>query len=301
MKVLPESDNFLAIEEEYSSLEKSKIAILSAPYEHTVSYGGGAGKGPQAIIDASQYVEFYDNEFDRELCFDKGIATIEPIDFKKRIDADALELIEKNVELLLEHDKFVVTLGGEHTISTAPIKAYHKKFPNMSILHFDAHSDLRDSYEGSKYSHASIMARVCEFFPPEKITQVGIRAQCIEEAQFIKEKGINTFYAWQIRRDGEISKNWKERVVDSLGDEVYITFDIDYFDPSIMPATGTPEADGMLYAETIELLKLIAQKCKKIIGFDMVELAPIEGLHHCDIMAAGLVYKLLNIAFMNEK
>ncbi len=301
MKVLPEADNFLAIEEEFSSFEKSKIAILSAPYEHTVSYGGGAGKGPQAIIDASQYVEFYDNEFDRELCFDKGIATIPPIDFKNRVDADALELIEKNVELLLEHDKFVVTLGGEHTISTAPIKAYHKKFPNMSILHFDAHSDLRDSYEGSKYSHASIMARVCEFVPPEKITQVGIRAQCIEEARFIKEKGINTFYAWQIRRDAEISKNWKERIVESLGDEVYISFDIDYFDPSIMPATGTPEADGLLYAETIELLKMLALKGKKIIGFDMVELAPIEGLHHCDIMVAGLVYKLLNIAFMDEK
>lgn len=300
MKVLNEESNFLAIEEQYSSFDNSAIVILPVPYEHTVSYGGGAQFGPQAIIDASQYVEFYDNEFDRELCFDKGIATLPPLDFKGKVDEQALELIEKNTELLLEHGKFVVTLGGEHTISTAPIAAHYKKYPEMSLLHFDAHSDLRDSYENSKYSHASIMARVCEFFPPERITQVGIRAQCIEEADFIKKNGINTFYAWQIHRDKKIAANWQERIIESLGQEVYISFDIDYFDPSIMPATGTPESDGLLYAETIELLKMITQSGRKIIGFDVVELAPIETLHHCNSLAASLVYKMLNIAYMNN-
>ena len=297
MNTLDESNNFLAISDEFSSLENSKIAIISAPYEHTVSYKGGTAKAPQSIIEASQYVEFYDNEFDRELCFDKGIATLEPINFKEKQDKDALDIIEADVNALLEQDKFVVTLGGEHTISTAPIAAHYKKHPKMSVLQFDAHSDLRDSYEDSKYSHACIMARVCELFPPNMITQVGIRAQCIEEAKFIQENDINTFYAWQIRRDEKISRNWQEKVVASLKEEVYISFDIDYFDPSIMPATGTPEPDGMLYDETIELLKMIRKSGRKIIGFDLVELAPIEDFYHCDILAASLLYKILNVAF----
>ena len=166
----------------------------------------------------------------------------------------------------------------------------------MSILHFDAHSDLRDSYEGSKYSHASIMARVAEFFPNDRITQVGIRAQCIEESQFIKENKINTFYASAIRR-GIHGKNWQEKVVDTLGEKVYITFDVDYFDPAIMPSTGTPEPDGFLYSETLDIFRLMQQKGKKIIGFDVVELAPVEGVHHPDITTARLIYKMLNFAF----
>ena len=166
----------------------------------------------------------------------------------------------------------------------------------MSILHFDAHSDLRDSYEDSKYSHACFMARVIEFFPPEKVIQVGIRAQCIEEAQLIKEKGIKTFYASAIRRNLH-GENWQKKVVDTLSDEIYITFDIDYFDPSIMPSTGTPEPDGFFYNETLEVFREINKQKKKIIGFDVVELAPIETLHHANLTTARLVYKLLNYAF----
>lgn len=297
MRVLPEEQNFLAIETQYSNIDNSKIAIVSAPYEHTVSYGGGTKLGPKAIIEASQFVEFYDPETDKELCFDKGIATLEAIDFANNIDKKAIDIIENQVSCLLEQDKFVVTLGGEHTISSAPIAAHYKKFPKMSVLHFDAHSDLRDSYEGSKYSHASIMARVCEFFPPEHITQVGIRALCIEEAQFIKENKINTFFAHQIRRDEKIKNNWQEQVISTLNDEVYITFDLDYFDPSIMPTTGTPEPDGMLYSETIELISKIKESGKNIIGLDVVELAPVVGISHTDILSARLIYKILNLEF----
>ena len=200
MKYLSIKDNFLAIEEKYSNLKDSKIAILSAPYEHTVSYGTGAGNGPEAIINASQYVEFYDDEFDSELCFDKGIVTIKPLEFGNSTDADVLKIIGDAVDELLAMDKFVVTLGGEHSISTAPILSHFKKYPEMSILHFDAHSDLRDSYEGNKYSHASFLARVCEKFDPSLITQIGIRAQCKEEAEYIKANKVNTFYASAIRR-----------------------------------------------------------------------------------------------------
>lgn len=296
MKILDIENNFLALEEENSSFENSRVAIVSAPYEHTVSYGGGTRNGPEAIIKASQFVEFYDEEFDRELCFEQGICTIEPIDFGGKANKDALDMIYEQVKELLDKDKFVITLGGEHTISSAPIRAHHEKYPNMSVLQFDAHSDFRDSYEGSKYSHASIMARAAEFFPNHKITQVGIRAQCIEEANFIKENKVNTFYANAIRR-GVHGQDWQQSVVDTLSDEVYITFDVDYFDPSIMPATGTPEPDGFLYHETLDLLRKIKAAGKRIVGFDVVELAPMEGLSHPDILTASLIYKMLNIGY----
>lgn len=299
MKTLGPKKNFLAIEDEHSSFDSAGIAILSAPYEHTVSYGGGAAKGPRAILDASAYVEFYDDEFEREVCFDVGVATVRPLDFGKRVDQDALDMIEQGVSQLLDAGKFVVTLGGEHTISTAPILAHLKKYPEMSLLHFDAHSDLRESYQGSKYSHASFAARVAERMAPERITQVGIRAQCIEEATFIRENGVKTFYANAIRR-GVHGEFWQGSVVDTLGDQVYVTFDVDYFDPSIMPSTGTPEPDGFLYSETLDVFRALLMAGKKIVGFDVVELAPQKGISHPDILTARLIYKMLNVAFAGK-
>ncbi len=298
LQVFEESSNFLAIEHEYSTLEESSIAIISAPYEHTVSYGGGAAKGPKAIREASAYVEFYDDEFDRELCFDKGIATLKPLKFKNIYDAEALDIIRRQTEVLLEKDKFVVTLGGEHTISTAPIAAHYAKYPAMSILHFDAHSDLRDTYQDSAYSHACFMARVAEFFPTERITQVGIRAQCREEAEFIRDRGIKTHYASALRR-GLHGENWQKSIAESLAEQVYITFDVDYFDPAVMPATGTPEPDGFLYSETLDVFREMVLSGKQIVGFDVVELAPMKRLHHPNLTAARLVYKMLNFAFAN--
>jgi len=291
-------DNFLAIEEQYSNLENSKVVIVQAPYEHTVSYGGGTNFGPKGIISASAYVEFYDDEFDKELCFEIGIATLQPINFDGKVDQDALDLIYNQNKTLLEMGKFVVTLGGEHTISSAPIKAHYEKYPNMSILHFDAHSDLRDTYQGSKYSHASFLSRVVEFFPPNRITQIGIRAQCIEESIYIKENSVNTMYASSIRR-GLHTLDWQQNAVDSLNEEVYITFDVDYFDPSIMPSTGTPEPDGFLYNETLDVFRKLVASGKKIVGFDIVELSPVIGVTHPDITASRLLYKMLNYAFAN--
>lgn len=287
--------NFLAIDDKHSALETSRIAILPAPYEHTVSYGGGTRKGPRGILDASAYVEFYDDEFERELCFDVGIATVRALELEGIVDGAALAAIQRAVAQLIAAGKFVVTLGGEHTISTAPILAHLEAYPAMSLLHFDAHSDLRDTYEGSRYSHASFAARVAEALPPERITQVGIRAQCIEEALFIKEKGVKTFYANAIRR-GVHGEDWQRAAVETLGEEVYITFDVDYFDPSIMPSTGTPEPDGFLYAETLDLLRYIRLSGRRIVGFDVVELAPVKGVTHPDILTARLIYKMLNIA-----
>ncbi len=296
LKTLNNKANFLSIAEKCSNLNNSEIAIVLAPYEHTASYGRGTSKGPEAIVSASAYVEFYDDEFGTELCFDKGIATIEPIDFNGKIDKNALDMIKQHVDKLLHIGKFVVTLGGEHTISTAPIESHFAKYPDMSILHFDAHSDLRDTYEGTPYSHACFMSRVLEFFPAGNVTQVGIRALCKEEAEKIGELGINTFFASGIRRE-IYTNNWIDKIIGCLSDDIYITLDLDYFDPAIMPSTGTPEPDGFWYSETLDIFRAIRKAGKNIIGFDVVELSPIKNLSHPDMLAARLIYKMLNIAF----
>ncbi|NLO19266.1 MAG: agmatinase [Ignavibacteria bacterium] len=296
MKILKEFNNFLSIEKEYSSLENSNVAILSAPLEMTVSYGKGCSRGPEKIIEASAYVEFYDNETNREICFEQGIVSLEPLCYDSMSIEEALASTEKITKQLLERSKFVVLLGGEHTVSIAPIKAHLEKYPKMSLLQFDAHSDLREEYEDSPYSHACAMKRVVEFLNPSKLTQVGIRALSKEESIFIKENKINTFFATDIRT-GKWGLNWQKELVSTLSDEIYISFDIDYFDPSLIPSTGTPEPDGFFYNETVEIFREIKRQNKKIVGFDLVELAPIKGLSHPNLTAARLIYKILNFVF----
>lgn len=292
-RTLPLKKNFLAIEKEFSSYENSKVVILSAPYEKTTSYGKGTAKGPGAILEASHYVEFFDEETEKEVCFDIGIAAIEPMKFGKLSGKKALELIYRNVDEHIKNGKFVITLGGEHSISTAPIQAHYDNYPELSILHFDAHSDLREEYEGSKYSHASFAARVSEF--TTNITQVGIRAQCKEEFEFIKANGINTFYAFQMRNEG-FDSNLIEKILCTLKKNVYITFDVDYFDPSIMPSTGTPEPNGFYWDETMRLLKKVCAD-RNLVGFDVVELAPQVNYTFPDFLTAKLIYKILNYKF----
>ncbi len=297
MKVLDSKHNFLGIEQQYSAFETSKIVVLPAPYEHTVSYGAGTAKGPEAILKASHYVEFFDEETKRELYKERGIATLPVLDLEKKKDEAALQLIYEAVLEIVQLQKFAVTLGGEHAISSATIAAHAKVFPNLSILHFDAHSDLRTEYLGNKYSHASVMSRVCEFIDPHRLVQVGIRAQCREEAEFIRDHGIHTFYAHEIRRGTftKVLKYWDDFVVESLTDNVYISFDVDVFDPSLMPATGTPEPNGLFWNEVLQCIRKTARK-RRIVGLDVVELAPIKFLHHADLTTAKLISKILNYA-----
>jgi agmatinase len=297
VKTLDIKRNFLGIEKQYSAFETSKIVVLPAPYEYTVSYGTGTKNGPEAILKASRQVEFFDEETKREIYKEHGIATLSPLVFVNKKDETALQLIYDTVINMIERQKFVVTLGGEHTISSATIAAHAKLYTNLSVLHFDAHSDLRAEYLGNKYSHASVMARVCEFLDPHQLVQVGIRAQCKEEAEFIRDNGIHTFYAHGIRRGDytKVLKYWDDFVVEKLSDNVYITFDIDALDPSIMPATGTPEPNGLFWNEVMRCLRKVARK-RHIVGFDVVELAPIKGLHHADVTVAKLVSKMLNYA-----
>ena len=296
MNYLDINHNFLALEDEYSNPEKSDIFILSAPLEKTVSYGQGTAGGPKAIIDASHYVEFFDEETERELCFEKGICTLAPLKLDNMSVEKGIEKIYMSSMQILENEKFLVTLGGEHSLSLAPFRAHNDKYDNLSILQIDAHSDLRDSYEDSKYSHASVMARIAEL--TDNIVQVGIRAQCREEYEFIQEKGISTYYARSIR-NGDYGVNWEGRVIDNLTENVYITFDIDGLDPSVVPATGTPEPGGLFWDETLGLLKRVGRE-RNIVGFDIVELAPSKYHSASNFIAAKLLYKMLNFAFINE-
>lgn len=292
-EVLGEKDNFLAIPKKFSDFNNSKIAILQAPYEKTTSYGKGTSKGPGAIIKASHYVEFFDEETEKEVCFAEGITALNPVKFGKASGKKMLAVLYKNVKSLIDAGKFVVTLGGEHTISTAPIKAHFDSFQNVSVLHFDAHSDLRDEYEGSKYSHACFAARVSEF--TDKITQVGIRAQSKEEFNFIKNRGISTFYAHDIHNN-KFSEEMMDIMISTMDMNVYITFDVDYFDPSIMPSTGTPEPNGFFWHPTMKFLRRVCGE-RNVIGFDVVELAPRKGFKFPDFLTAKLVYKILNYKF----
>jgi len=295
IKTVGIKENFLGIEDKYSTFERSRVVVLPVPYERTVSYGGGTKYGPKGILDASHYVEFYDEETGREVHKQLGIATLKPLAFAKKIDEEALDVIYETTRSLLQAKKFVVMLGGEHTISQASLAACAEKYKDLSVLQIDAHSDLRMEYQGSKFSHASVMARVCEFIDPKRIVQVGIRAQCIEEAEFIRRSGIITMYAHQIRagKFSKIVKDWDDFAIDKLSDHVYVTFDVDGLDPSIMPATGTPEPNGLFWDETMKLLRKLGKR-KNVVACDVVELAPMKGLHHPDLAAAKLVSKMIN-------
>ena len=290
MKVYTKKKNFLALDKEFSSYKDSYITILPIPYESTTSFGKGAARGPAAILDASHYVEFFDEELNRELCFEKGISTIKSLNLERKKGKKAVEYICEVIQELINDGKYVVTLGGEHTISIAPIKVHLDFYKDMSVLQFDAHSDLRDRYKGKRYSHACFAARILEL--TTEIIQVGVRAQSKEEYNFIKEKKINTFYAYEIR-NGKYGTNWQEAVIKLLKEKVYVTFDVDYFDPSLMPSTGTPEPNGFFWDETIKFLKTLGQE-RKVIGFDVVELAPIKEFSSPDYLAAKLIYKMLN-------
>ncbi len=288
MKSLGPESNFLGLEEiDLYAFEKSKYVIQPVPYEHTSSYLAGSDKGPQAIINASQYVEFYDEELGVETIRQAGISTIEALDFTNKVDEEAVNYIEASTTELLNKNKFVVSLGAEHTVTLGFVKAHLKKYPNLSVLQIDAHSDLREKYHDNPYSHASVMARVKDL--GVTLCQAGIRAQCIEEAEEIKRNPkIHTFYAHQIR----LNDQWISDLVNNLSDDVYITIDADGFDPSIMPAVGTAEPNGLFWNETLDLLRETC-KNKNVIGFDIVECAPIEGSILSEYTLAKLAYRIM--------
>lgn len=296
MKYYSSKKNFLAIpEKDLFSYEKSRYVIQSAPYEYTSSYLAGSYKGPGAMIKASQYVELYDEELDQESYRLGGICTLEPMDFDGKVNLQAVKHIEKKTNKLLQDGKFPITFGAEHTISLGCVMAFKHHVPDVHVLQLDAHSDLRQEYHNNPFSHASVMARIHDLEVP--LTQVGIRAQCIEESQLIKSSNnIHTFYAHQVRNN----PNWADEALKTLGDNVYISVDADGFDPSIVPAVGTAEPNGLFWNETVNFLKRVFAE-KNVVGFDIVEIAPVKGNILTEYTMAKLAYKMIGYHTISKK
>ncbi len=290
-KILGIRSNFLGVATSPGAWNRAGVAILPIPFEQTVSYGKGTARGPSAILKASSYVEFYDEETGRDISREVGVVTLPPLTLGPITGKRAVEAIERRAAALHAAGKFVFSLGGEHTVTQALVRAHHRSYPDLSVVQIDAHSDLRPRYQGTPYSHASVMARVCDFLDPRKIVQVGIRAQCEEEANYIRDRGVTTLYAHEIR--GRRNSDWQRRALSKLSRNIYVTFDVDGLDPSVMPATGTPEPNGLFWDETMRFLKLLGSR-RRVVGCDVVEFAPIRGLHHPDLTAAKLVSKMIN-------
>lgn len=282
--------NYGGLENEFTAYEKAKIAVLPVPFDGTSTWLKGADKGPEAILEASANMELYDIETNSEV-YKQGIATLEAVTEASSPEAMSRE-VEKQVDAILKDKKFPVILGGEHSVSIGAFHAVAKHYDNFSILQLDAHSDMRSEYEGSSHNHACVMARAKEV---ATVAQVGIRSSAIEEKENIETDRI--FYAHEIKETN--ASTWMYEVSQKLNDNVYITIDLDVFDPAYVPATGTPEPDGLSYREVINFLKLINER-HNIIGLDVVELCPNEINKASDFLATKLIYQILSMKFNNH-
>ena len=287
--------NYLGLEEEYSSFKKSKAVIFQAPYDRTTTYIHGAVNGPAAIIDASKYMERFDDELNQET-FKIGIHTMEPLAIQELSSEDMVEKVYVQALELLEANKFPVMLGGEHTVSVGAVKAFKETFPNLSVLQLDAHYDLRDVYFGSRLNHGCVARRFSEMCP---IVQIGTRSMSREDKEYLASDTSGRVKSISVYDILEMPM-WKDVVTNSLSENVYITIDLDVFDPALVPATGTPEPGGFGWYETLSLLREVT-KDKKVVGFDVVELCPIKGNVASDFLAAKLIYRLLGYVFPAKK
>ncbi|MCC6454923.1 MAG: agmatinase [Caldilineaceae bacterium] len=288
-----EYDNFLGLAPEYSDSEQAGVLVLPIPFEATVSYGGGTVRGPEAIISASQQVELYDREFDEEPALVYGVHTLPPLAFPDD-SAAAIAAIAQVTAAAAATGKLVVGLGGEHTVSVGFGRGLAQALGDpITLVQIDAHADLRDEYEGSPYSHACIARRLVEGRTVEQVLQLGIRSVCSEEVEFARQNSerVRIWYAEEVHAGG-----WQEELAARLaGKRVYLTIDVDGLDPAIVPATGTPEPDGLTWVETLDIVRLVCQS-SQIVGIDCVELAPYPGQHAADFAVAKLLYKTISYA-----
>jgi agmatinase len=278
---------FGGLDETRSGLEGARVLIWPVPFEKTVSYGVGTANGPEAIIEASRNMELFDEEIGGETAA-IGIHTLPAIDADREPD-EMMKALYGETKRLLDSDKFLCMLGGEHSISAPVIKAHHEKFPKLSVLQIDAHADLRDQYDGTPHSHASVMRRVVEFCPA---VQVGIRSLSADEARAIPTLPTRVFFAKDIVGHTE----WIPKAVDSLSEDVYLTIDVDGFDPSLIPTTGTPEPGGLLWYDVLSLIRMTAAK-RRIVGMDVTELSTTPGNNSPSFLTAKLIYKTLGYIF----
>jgi len=272
-------------DEQYAKYENAQIVILPVPYDGTSTFVKGADKGPQAIIDASDSIEMWDIETQTEV-YKKGINTATAV-LENESPEMMVEAVYNRVLAFLQDGKFVVTIGGEHSVSCGSIKAYSEKYSNFSVLQIDAHADLREEYMGSKFNHACVMKRAKDW---AKIIQVGIRSVSADEKDFIEKERM--FYAHEILQNNK----WINKAIGELTENVYLTIDLDGFDPSFLPSTGTPEPGGMNWWQVIELIENLVRK-RNLVGFDIVELCPNPNEKSSDVTAAKLLYRILSMKY----
>ncbi|MDY8134664.1 agmatinase [Aquimarina sp. 2201CG5-10] len=283
------SKTYAGIPEQYASYDKSQVVLVPVPYDGTSTWGKGADKGPEAFLHASENMELYDIETDSEV-YTKGIHLSDPIAVNDTPESmvEAVYNITKNH---IKRNKFVTLFGGEHSISIGAIRAFDECFNNLTVLQIDAHADLRKEYNGSQYNHACAMYEANE---NTNLIQVGIRSMDASENLVMNEDQV--FFAHEMINNDY----WMDNVIDLMTDNVYITFDLDALDPSILPATGTPEPGGLLWYETLELLKKVFSE-KNVVGFDIVELCPNATSKASDFLAAKLYYKMVSYKFEDSE
>lgn len=279
---------YAGIPDKYTKLDRAEVVLISVPYDGTSTWQKGADKGFDAFLAASDNMELYDIETNSEV-YKKGIYIAETVD-ENTSAAAMVEQVHKTVRKYLQQNKFVTVFGGEHSISIGTIRAFKDSYKNLTVLHLDAHADLRDEYNGTPYNHA------CAVYEASKTTnliQVGIRSMDSTEKETMNKDQV--FFAEQMIYDD----SWIDRAIDMMTDQVFITFDVDVFDPSIMPSTGTPEPGGLLWYETIEFLKKVFME-KNVVGFDIVELCPNPANKAPDFMVTKLYYKMLSYKFCQQ-
>lgn len=284
---------FMHLDEDDTAFDTARVVVVPVPFDFTTCYRPGTREGPQAIIDASRNLELYDAEL-RRSPYRVGIHTLRAVEPIAGDSAAMVDRIEHVTGSLVDAGKFVVTLGGDHMVSIGAIRAYASRCKNLSVLQLDAHADLRDEYEGSKLGAATIMRRTLDVC--EHTAQVGIRSLSEPEAQLVAERKLPLWLASDIAAQSFTgTRDWIAEVVSHLTDDVYVTVDIDVFDPSLVPGTGTPEPGGLGWYDIIELLTAVAQ-AKKIVGCDVVELSPLLDGHVSPVVAAKVVYKLIGLS-----
>lgn len=283
--------NFGGLDLGYPTFDQAKIIVLPVPYDLTSTYQSGSRRGPSAILEASGHMELYDEELQRETYL-AGIHTNPFLEADARGPAEMIASVRQAVSDILQYDKIPVLLGGEHSISLGAVQAMKEKFPGISVLQLDAHADLRNTYQGSPFGHACVGRRISEICP---LIQAGIRSMSAEEAAFLTEVTIRSFSADYILDN----PGWCEKICEQVQGDIYLTIDIDVLDPSVMPATGTPEPGGISWKDLLRVVKEISRRCR-VRGFDVVELAPIPGMIAPDFLAAKLVYRIMGYLTENK-
>jgi agmatinase len=272
------------IETEYTAYDRAKFVVIPVPYDLTSTYQSGSRRGPGAILDASANMELYDEEL-RQETYKAGIHTLPSLEADARGPEEMMKAIRRTVAGIITDGKTPVMLGGEHSISFGAVQAVQEAFPELTVLQLDAHADLRESYQGTPFSHAAVARRITEICP---LVQAGIRSMSVEEAEYLATSPVKSYSADFILDGGP----WCETICGDLQGDVYLTVDLDILDPAVMPATGTPEPGGIAWRDLIRLIREVAKRCR-IRGFDVVELAPIPGMVAPDFLASKLIYRIM--------